>query len=280
MIVVKLMGGHSNQMFQYAVGRNLAHRNNTKLLLDLSWFDNTNSVDSPRNYELGSYNIVENFYKKTLTTRLAKKLGIMKVYKESSLTFDGSVLELGPNVYLDGYFQSEKYFKDGREMLLQDFTYKKTATGKNKELLEQIEQDPFSVSLHVRRGDYVDNKNANLFHGVKDSSYYDRALEILTKTVKQPNIYVISNDPEWCKENLKFSYNTYYVDNNDDATQGCEDMRLMRACKHNILANSSFSWWGAWLNNNPNKIVVAPRQWFEDKTANSSDIVPKEWIQA
>lgn len=279
MIVVKLMGGHSNQLFQYAVGRSLSIKNNTDLLLDLSWFDNMDGVESPRHYELGAYTIHEKFYKPSAISQLKFKLGVIKKYNEQHFNFNPDVLELGANAYLEGYFQTEKYFKDIRPTLLKDLSYKKPPSTKNKDLLVKIQRDPNAVSLHIRRGDYVSSKVHNAFHGVKELEYYHEAIKEIKKTVEKPTLYVISNDPEWCKKNLNFKEKMVIVDNNDDITGGSEDMRLMRTCKHNILANSSFSWWGAWLNENPSKIVIAPKEWFNDKSIDTSDLIPSSWIR-
>ena len=128
----------------------------------------------------------------------------------------------------------------------------------------------------MRRGDYVTNKNASSFHGTKDLGYYKAALKPVLKQTNKPVIFVFSDDPEWCKQNLKFSQNTIYVEGNK---KGSEDMRLMMQCKHNIIANSSFSWWAAWLNQNSDKVVVAPKKWFNDPKIDVSDVIPKSWLK-
>ena len=150
----------------------------------------------------------------------------------------------------------------------------KEPQGMNKDLLEQITSDASSVSVHVRRGDYVSNKNAAKFHGLTGVDYYKAVVKEMAKRVKNPKLYIFSDDPEWCKQNLKFTQLTTYISHNTD---GSEDMRLMKACKHNIIANSSFSWWGAWLNENPNKIVIAPKQWFSHSESNTKDVIPDSW---
>lgn len=279
MIYVKLMGGHSNQMFQYAIARSLSLRHNVPFVMDDTWFSATAEVDTPRVYELGVYNIIEKFAHPGLTFKIKQKLGLAQRYSEQGFKFSSEIFDSKEDVYLTGFFQTEKYFKDIRAVLLKDFTHKSKPVGNNAKLLKEILANKDSVSLHVRRGDYVTNKDAAAFHGLKDLDYYKAALKIIKKKVKSPTLYVISNDPAWCKENLKLDAPMVFVDNNDDVTGGAEDMRLMRACRHNIMANSSFSWWGAWLNENPEKIIVAPKQWFQDKSIDTSDLLPDEWIK-
>lgn len=279
MIVVQLKGGHSNQMFQYAAARSLAHRNKTDLQIDLIWYADTSKYDSPRQYELGSYTIQEHLYRPNIVTTITSRLHRTQHYTEPSYTYDSAFENLGANTYIEGDFQSEKYFLSIRPLLLQDFSYKNEPSKSNKALLKKINADPQAVSLHIRRGDYANNKNVNIIHGLKDIAYYKTALKELKKKVKNPNLYVISNDPAWCKKNLQLDAPMYFVDNNDDLTGGAEDMRLMRACKHNIMANSSFSWWGAWLNENPDKIVIAPKVWFQDESISTQDLIPKSWIR-
>lgn len=279
MIIVKLMGGHSNQMFQYAAARSLAIKHNTKLKMDLSWFDSIAPGDTSRVYELGTYNIQESYYAPSLSFKLLSKIGYIKRYSEPHFHYDPKINEVGSNMYIEGYFQSWKYFSEIRDVIIRDFSFKNEAQGANRAVLKRIKADPYAVSLHIRRGDYVTNESASSFHGLKDMDYYSTALKEIKKKVKKPNVYVISNDPKWCKKNLDLGVPTTIIDNNDDITGGAEDMRLMRACKHNIMANSSFSWWGAWLNENPDKIVIAPKQWFNDPTVDTSDLIPEEWIR-
>lgn len=292
MIIVKLMGGLGNQMFQYAAGRSLAIENDTKLYMDSSWFEIANSVDTPRVYELDCFNIKASFippgkmtliekYEPTLKSKIYKLTkGLRQPYvvhiKEKNHEFDGSFLKLGNNTYLDGFWQSEKYFKDKRLTLLEDFSYRKEPSIKNTLLLKEIKTND-AVSLHVRRGDYASNKSTNAYHGLTSLDYYKTAVELISKNVKNPHFYIFSDEPEWCKKNLQIDFPTVYISHNKD---GSEDMRLMRHCKHNIIANSSFSWWGGWLNNHPNKIVIAPKVWFQNKESNDgSEIVPESWMR-
>jgi hypothetical protein len=202
------------------------------------------------------------------------QLRLAKKYTEPHFHYDPAFANLPKNTVLNGYFQSEQYFRDIRDILLGDFSWVNEPRGKNKELFGQINNDKSSVSVHVRRGDYVSNNNAAKFHGLTGLDYYRAAVNKIAKQVKNPNLYVFSDDPDWCKRKLKFKQPTIYISHN---TNGSEDMRLMKTCRHNIIANSSFSWWGAWLNENPNKIVIAPKQWFSHPESNTKDLILSSW---
>jgi len=277
-IIVRLAGGLGNQMFQYAAGKQLAVKHNTILKLDLSWFENIDTDDTSRHYELGAYRVDENFYIKTLLSRAQMKTGYIKHYIEPHYQYDPSIESLGPKAYLEGYFQSWKYFSGIDSVITHDFSHKNEPNGENSKIQELILSDLYSVSLHIRRGDYATDKKTNSFHGVKDLGYYMAALKKVKKVSKKTNVYVFSNDQEWCRKHLRLGVPTVIIDENNDEFGGAEDMRLMRSCRHNIVANSSFSWWGAWLNQYPDKMIVAQKQWFNTSAVNTTDLVPPGWI--
>lgn len=294
MIITKLEGGHSNQLFQYATGRRLAHKLGAEFYMDKWWFDNVIDVDTPRFYELQDYNFPQRFINRkdfVLAEDKPENLKV-KLYKitkgrskprikhvrQKGNGFNPEVLNLGDNVYLDGWWQDEQFFKDIRPLLLKETELKTKPNIQNAKWLKQIKSSN-SVSLHIRRGDYVENELTKKFHGVLEPAYYQKALDYLNKMTGQKDfgLFVFSNDIDWCKQNLKFKYPTTFIDGKNS---GAEDMRLMKHCKHNVMANSSFSWWGAWLNQNLDKIVIAPKAWFKDKKANAeTGIVPPGWIR-
>lgn len=288
MIVAKLQGGLGNQMFQYAAAKCLAVRHNTEVFFDTRWFDNIPSTDTKRWYELDCFNIQRNdldmskfqVISRGLGRKSKLKLAVKGITKKRLWAFEipghefnAEFDKLPDNTYLDGWFTSEEYFKNIRDVLQKDFSYKNAPAEVSKKLLAII-NEVHSVSLHVRRGDYVSNKHANKWHGLTGLDYYKESVAVIAKTVKTPEFFVFSDDPEWCKINLKINFPTTFVSHN---TSGAEDMRLMRACQHNIITNSTFSWWGAWLNENPRKIVIAPKQWLADSKIETSDIIPKQW---
>jgi hypothetical protein len=296
MIITRLMGGHSNQLFQYAVGRRLALAHNTDLKLDLTWFDETfDPGTTPRFYELSDYPIKAKFASKLDLARveppdgqarrplgkLKRKLNRgadIKRITETGLGIDKAALNARDDSFLVGYWQNENYFKDIRPVLLEEFEPIAVMSDKNKNYLKKIRSCE-AISLHVRREDYVTNPNANAFHGLTDMDHYLKSVELIKrKSVgKSLEIFVFCKEIDWCKANLEFDLPTTFIEGNK---KGSEDMRLMKHCKHNIMANSSFSWWGAWLNQNPKKIVIAPKTWFQDEKANKEiGNVPKEWIR-
>jgi hypothetical protein len=293
-IITKLEGGHSNQLFQYAAARRLADHLGVDLFLDLSWFDNIVDIDSPRPYELNDYIFAQHFITRDKfalvedkPTNLKAKIYDLskgrvkpriKHYRQPGHDFDKNVLKLPDNTYLDGWWQDERYFKDIRPILLKEIELKTKPNAKNANWLEQIKKSN-SVSIHIRRGDYVTNNHTNKYHGVLPMAYYEKAVGGLAKKLGQADLqlFIFSNDMDWCKQNLKFKFPTVFVDGHN---VGAEDMRLMKHCKHNISANSTFSWWGAWLNQNPDKVIITPKVWFQHKEDNAAaSIVPPGWIR-
>lgn len=273
MIIVRLLGGLGNQMFQYAVGRHLALKNDTELKLDISGLGYDNGVSPKRVYSLGDLRIKENLA--TPGEVWWRKLGLFwsQYYKESALSYDDKVLRLTGNVYLDGYWPCERYFAAIGETIRSEFRPKRRLGKLTEDYRSMIGKAP-SVSLSVRRGDFVTKK----FHGTCSPDYYKRALAIILKRVKNPCLFIFSDDLPWAKKNLRYKYETRYL-SQVGTDRSFEDVFLISFCRHNIIANSSFSWWGAWLNNNPEKIVVAPKRWFGDKTVDTSDLIPSGWIR-
>ena len=288
MIIVRLIGGLGNQMFQYAAGRRLAHVLGVELKLDIAGFENYKL----RTYSLGNFNIQENFASaeevgalRTLKRGMVERVLAKVLHKRSThirqkhFHFDPAIPTLADGVYLDGYWQSEKYFADIAEIIRREFTVKFPQTGKNRDLAEMIASRE-SVSFHVRRGDYVSNPKMKQEHGTCEPDYYSRCVEQLTRTVKGPHFFVFSDDPEWSRDNLKQPYPTTFVGHNK-TDKDYEDLRLMSQCRHHIIANSSFSWWGAWLNPRKDKMVFAPRQWFAEEqqaSKKTDDLLAATWI--
>ena len=282
MIIVKLIGGLGNQMFQYAIGRHLAYKNQTKLKLDISGF----KTCKLRKYELRCFNIVEEFANdiEIKIFNLKRRFNIFFKNKNILCTekvkckFDSEVLKYKGNIYLVGYWQSEKYFKDIEAIIRREFTVKTPQTGKNKEIARQISSCKSPVSLHIRRGDFISDSHASQVHGTCNLDYYYRCVKRLTHMVKNPHFLIFSDDPEWARDNLNLSYPTTLVEHNK-IDKDYEDLRLMSLCKHHIIANSTFSWWGAWLNKNPDKIVIVPKRWFTGDSIDTRDLIPEGWIR-
>lgn len=293
MIVVKLIGGLGNQMFQYAAGRYLAHLHQTELLVDVSHLNKeANGAYTQRRFELDVWNVNVkvatekdiqrfNIHRSNKISRvLQRTLPILfsNVYAaESGAAYQKQFLNFPKNTYLDGFWQSERYFKPIREKLLQEFTSKVSLNSANTAWFDKIKNTE-SVSLHIRRGDYISHKTANAHHGVCGVEYYEKAVRIIQEKHKSIELFIFSDDLDWCRETLKFNSKMYFVDSNQRENLHL-DMVLMSYCKHNVIANSSFSWWAAWLNQYSDKIVVAPGKWFNDTSINTSDLIPQEWIK-
>ncbi|WP_018611017.1 alpha-1,2-fucosyltransferase [Segetibacter koreensis] len=278
MVVVKLIGGMGNQMFQYAIGRHLAIKNKCPLYFDHIELENKNTANTPRNYELDIFNVQ---YQKNpflqsnrFVAKVYHKLFSVQRIKEPDFTFHPHILNVQGNIHLNGYWQNENYFKEIEEIIRQDFTFKTPANEKIESILQQIAATN-SVSLHVRRGDYITLTEANQFHGVCSDTYYQKAIAKIKEAIPAPHLFVFSDDIHWVKQNMPFTEEHTFVDGNT-GKNSFEDLRLMAACRHNILANSSFSWWAGWLNKNPEKMVIAPEKWFR---AVHTDIVPPSWIK-
>lgn len=295
MVMVRLMGGIGNQMFQYAAARRLAYIHNCALKLDLGWFDEIAAADTARVYDLhvfaitGTVASLEEVNEMMQAARsgwrllLARARGRLtgapvKTYtKEKNFHFDSEILMLPDDVYLSGYWQSEKYFSDIADILRREFTVKTPPEDRNEQTVEMIRKTQ-SVSIHVRRGDYVTNPFATQYHGTCTLDYYRDAMEFVGARVEDPHFFVFSDDPAWARENLVSGHPTNVVDCNGP-DRAYEDMRLMSLCRHHIIANSSFSWWGAWLCKNPDKIVIAPARWFANAALDTRDLLPERWIR-
>lgn len=285
-LIVRFNGGLGNQMFQWAFARAIETHTDIPTFMDMTFFKKNYS----RPYELDIFALkakkVEDFWanlKIEIIWKLRRKLKGKTflgtyVYEEPHFEFDKEVFNVEPNTYIHGFFQSEKYFKNIENDIKEDFIFKSEPDEINQAHINKINSTN-SISLHIRRGDYVQKKRYQDVYATCSLDYYKRGVEhIFKNTNETPTLFIFSDDKQWVKENLKLPFETVYVDNNSGA-KSYEDMRLMSQCKHNIIANSSFSWWGAWLNNNKEKIVIAPQKWFNDSNIIQTDVIPESWIR-
>ncbi len=289
MITIRLSGGLGNQMFQYAAGKSLAQTQETQFKLDLSFFKLKGYTK--RNFELSNFNIQAELATEQEMTKYQTPLWLNKInqifksslgkprgyFSEKKVSFDKDFLMLPKDSYIDGVWMSEKYFLNIRNELIGDFTIppqNQTTTYKN--WLNKITSTKNPVSLHVRRGDYVKFPKITQLYGICSPEYYNKAINLIKKKNNDNiTIFVFSDDIEWCKQNLNLNTTTFFVSD----TTGFEDIILMSNCSGNIIANSTFSWWGAWLNQSPNKTVIAPWPWFDKKNIETKDILPNNWIK-
>ena len=197
-----------------------------------------------------------------------------KYVKERSNLFDPNILKITDNAYLDGYWGSYKYFADIVDLLQKDFTVKAEMDQKNVEIARAISGTK-SVSIHFRRGDYVTNPQTNAYHGTCSLDYYQRAVKDISKYVSDPHFFVFSDDPDWVQQNFSIPYPLSFVTINSP-DEPHKDLRLMSLCRHHIIANSSFSWWSAWLCTNKDKKVYCPDKWF-NVPYDMRDAIPEFW---
>jgi hypothetical protein len=291
MIIVQLIGGLGNQMFQYAAGCSLAVHHNTELKLDTTQC----CQDKLRDCDLSVFSITANValsmdldrVRRPLTWNIKHPVGSLRTVirqnatiryvKERNFYFDPDIIALPNNIYLEGYWQSEKYFAEITDIIKKEFSFVNPPSKINREIIEEI-RGCNSVSLHIRRGDYVSNPIAKEILGVLGIEYYMHALNFIESKIENPHIFVFSDDIQWARENLKTTLPLRFI-NHNRMEMDYEDLRLISNCKHHVIANSSFSWWGAWLDNNYNKIVIAPKSWFNTKSLDSKDLIPNEWIK-
>lgn len=270
MITVNIKGGLGNQMFQYACGRALALRNMDRLALVRTQYSN----DVQRPFSLAHFNIQANWsdgVKAPFFPKWRERVR-QKITGDFKVSFDPKISTLVGNVYLDGYFQSELYFQDHEATIRRDLTLKVPLTGNALQLTNDIEKEPNSVSLHARRGDYLSNPD---FGDIADRKYYERAVSYIKQLMPAAKFYVFSDDIEWCRKEMPFLTDVTFISR--PGLQDFEEMSLMSKCRHHITANSSFSWWGAWLGQNPEKIVIAPARWSKLHEAWYRDIIPSKW---
>lgn len=293
-IAVKLQGGLGNQMFQYAAAYALATKCRAELKLDLSFLEATAAVEPDgftiRKFGLDIFPAIE---KKFLSEKerqrfirpggrdsIRKAIGwsYPKIFIEHGFSFNDDFLLQKDPVYLDGYWQSEKYFAQNEAAIRRQFAFPLAAIdAENLQTLATI-QNCNSVSVHVRRADYLHPKIA-AYHGVCSPQYYHQAVAHLKNEINNAAFFVFTDDVGWATENLlPFMQNTMIVQDNSGA-DSWKDMFLMSKCKHHIIANSSFSWWGAWLGINPQKIIVVPKDWFATAERDTTDLLPDSWIK-
>jgi len=287
-VIARVEGGLGNQLFQYTAGRSLADRLGCDLALDLRGL----AENGDRSYQLDLYHtrcsIADAALLNTLPpwrpsrsgrvrsriSQFMPRLYAYPVFWPRDFSFDARFESIKRPVFLVGYWQTEKYFAWNRPKLLQDLQLR-TPMDASHPVLARI-RSTNSVALHVRRGDYVSIPAAADFHGTCDMAYYAEAVADLVKRLGDVELFVFSDEPEWARANLKFALPSHFVDAHSP-DQGHLDLDLMRHCRHHIIANSSFSWWGAWLCESAGLQVYAPRRWFRDPGVNTSDVIPPRW---
>ena len=285
-IVVSLYGGLGNQLFQFATGFALSKHHDCELVFDLSWFDSVHKSKGTtlRKFSLAPFHL--NIEQQSLGPgKLWSKINRLiflkrkkiKIFREKTPLFDPVLFRKQAPLWLDGYWQSPKYFESWATEIREKIGRPKEISAKNKEMLERISNSE-SICVHVRRGDYVSNAKANNFHGLCSLDYYREGVKKTKSNFKDPHCFVFSDDPAWVDKNFEVGVPCTVV-NINGPDEPHQDLWLMAACKNFVIANSSLSWWGAWLGNYSNKTVVAPFEWFRNKPMLANDLIPREWIR-
>ena len=289
MIGAFVCGGLGNQMFQYAAGRALALRHKTGLQLDLSSYQSRRHFETSRSFELHNLAIeVEpaspltsvGFRLARRSSRTLRRLSGWDTKREQFISHYNAAFEALPDdSYIYGYWQSWRYFSPVADRIRKELQPRVALSAESSEV-ERIIKATNSLSLHVRRGDYVTSKSTNNFHGVLDLDFYASAVSHVQERVSNVQAYVFSDDLDWCKEalaSLPLPMTFVDVNRGEDSWQ---DLFLMAACRHNVVANSSFSWWGAWLGDDADqghRIVIAPKKWFLGTEIDVADRCPPTW---
>ncbi len=288
MVIVRLTGGLGNQMFQYAAGRALADRQGAELLLDTRAFGHTLAFQAytRRAYALAPFKLRARLataadlndwpvwvVEAGMRLRFLRPM-FRRWHFESAITYDPDMLTLHEPVCLVGYWQSERYFSDIADLIRADFTLRQPLAGTNVSLLE-LAHSGGSVGLHVRRGDLVSLDKAAQVHGLCSVDYYRRAISLVKDRCPECRFLVFSDDPQWARAELPLDPSAVFVTGNAETPE--QDLALMRACKHHIIANSSFSWWAAWLGHSAEQITIAPSPWYASPKLDARDLAVARW---
>ncbi len=289
------MGGLGNQMFQYAFGRYLAFRNNTYLKIDSTLLESNGGAVTKRDFELQIFNIgfvyatpseIKKFngvpnasFVDKISYRMRRMLGIHKLVVQQGNSFKPEYLNLKANTCIVGRWQSYKYFEEVEHLIRNDFEFKCSLPTDLEPLIEAI-RTTNSISIHIRRTDYVSNSLYASRLGSLPIEYYIKAVKVINSLVNDIAYFIFSDDIEWCETNLKFiSGPTTYVDTTNYPNSNEIDLHLMSLCKHHIISNSTFAWWGAWLGKFDAGVTVAPNKWAISPEYDAIDIIPPNWMR-
>ncbi len=296
MIIVKIFQGIGNQLFQYAYGRAVGLNKGCEFKIDNSYYINYSEVTQygytyKREYGLNQFNIIENIAtpeeiervktvsgSNRISSFINRKLQESAPYyrkrlvKELDTVFDCNLLRINDNTYVEGYFVSEKYFKNHRSLILNEFSLKKALNEKNAAVIKRM-QDTESVCISIRRTNFL----ANPVHNVCNEQYYKDGLSAMSDLLKNMRVFIFSDDNEYVVNNFKLPFEHEFVTHN--FPDFYEDLRLMTHCKHHVIPNSTFSWWGAWLSQHEGKKIIAPKIWLNSNAIDYSTVIPEEWIK-
>ena len=292
-IYLRLRGGMGNQLFQYSAGRTLADNLGCNLMVDTKWYKSNSNIQNSvvRDYTLNHFknarlktiddlpNFIpdrnENYFRYKMHKLFGRPSYIF--YEKTHPLFDTTFNETPAGTYVAGEFQSEKYFTKNKRNIRNDLKFTSPRIDANAEMERRILEAKNSVSLHIRKGDYNFPPYSEILTSLSSEYYQSATNYIEEKTNISLSCFIFSNDPIWARENIYLDYDTTVVDINDEQS-GHFDLYLQSICSHNIIANSTMSWWGGWLNSNVNKIVIAPKKWYTSNQWSTDDKYPYDWI--
>jgi Glycosyl transferase family 11 len=291
-IITQIQGGLGNQLFQYATGRALAEQYRSDLILDIDWYQNTYQDVTPRSFELSKFaikaSVADSYPRVPRLSRLRKTLQSLLplqpfiLQEKKHYTFDGCVNQLSlfkdQHLYLRGYWQSYKYFEKIQNLLRLELTPNQGLDSAYGSYFDQISRAG-STMLHVRRGDYIHLAAASKVHQVVDINYYQAAMQKAFSMQENIQFFVFSDDLPWAKANLPFQEKLTFIEGAQTHDDVIQELSLMRACQNHIIANSSLSWWGAWLKDREDGFVIAPSRWINDASAGVNDLLPPQWLR-
>jgi len=290
-IIIHLQGGLGNQLFQYATAKAISESYQVNLLLDDSWFYQTFTDITARPFLLHNLQVFEtrvthrnlsssNKYLNKINL-LLPRLNEVVINCPKPFKFEDKLFcrEINPakNYYLIGYLQSFRYFENIRNSLLVSFQPKLPLSPHYTSYLENIQQSN-SIMLHIRRSDYVSLKTASTYHGALSLSYYLNCMGQMIQRHPASHFFIFSDDAEWAKSHLPKTYRLTFIEIENRATSVVDELYLMSQCHHHIIANSSLSWWGAWLSEaNEKQTILTPNRWLSKKNIDLSDLLPATW---
>lgn len=280
-------------MFQFAFGKIISIKMNKEVHYSI---DSLSTYDSIRSFDLeDAFNlIIPRAHPKDISEVLHSWRSLPRIrrilaklenssFRGSNFLTEKNVHSSNPtasirqdNAYLHGYWQSEDFFKSHKSIIRETFQFRGGLSIENQKIIMSIERGS-SIGMHVRRGDYVTNLKANAIHGVLDVQYYFSAIASLRQRLSNARVFIFTDDPDWVRTQIIGKVENCECVNINSGRNSFRDMQLMAMCDHNIIANSSFSWWSAWLNPNPQKIVIAPQRWFSNTLLSDAALIPSEW---
>lgn len=289
MVIGRITSGLGNQLFQYALARTLALRNHTSLYLDLSYYKQTYATNTPRTFKLDRFNVRYERLETSPYVYLSKATKLLpnrslkpfaQFVREPHFHFGRAVLEAKAKlIVLEGFWQSERYFGECASVIRDELSFKRQVGPAFDSYRRMIQQAELPISIHIRRGDYVTHPEFSQSFGFVGLAYYQQAIRMITNRFPSATLFVFSDDMDWVRHNLSLNLPHVFV-NNTGADADVDDLESISLCHHHVIANSSFSWWGAWLNPRADKVVVAPNQWFKNKPDwNTRDLVPPGWLR-